>query len=104
MDINLRTYTTSEKSTVLEVAGEVELHNASKLRGELQQVSIPGALEFVAAELDPGPGSPLAGKTAKNGKSTAYVCVGPVCSAPIYDPQSLQETLRRVRSPAPAPT
>jgi uncharacterized protein YyaL (SSP411 family) len=69
------------------------------LRGELQQLSIPGALEFVARPGDPaGRGSLLSDKTAINGKSTAYVCVGPVCSAPIQDAKALQETLRRART------
>jgi len=77
--------------------------DGSQLRGELQQLSVPGALEFVTAGDDAGPGSVLAGKTAKNGKSTAYVCVGPVCSAPIHEAQSLQETLRRARSQPHAP-
>jgi len=72
--------------------------DGSKLRGELLQLAVPGALEFVTAALDASPGSALAGKTAKNGKSTAYVCVGPVCSAPIHEPEALQQTLRRART------
>lgn len=35
MELNLRTYNTPENSTVLEVQGEVELHNAPKLRAQL---------------------------------------------------------------------
>jgi putative ATPase len=35
MELNLRTYTTPDNATVLEVQGEVELHNASELRAQL---------------------------------------------------------------------
>ncbi|HVX37165.1 MAG TPA: thioredoxin domain-containing protein [Hyphomicrobium sp.] len=77
----------------------VSVTDGSTLRGELQQLSIPGALEFVARPGTPaGPGSLLSDKTAINGKSTAYVCIGPVCSAPIQNAKALQETLRRVRT------
>jgi uncharacterized protein YyaL (SSP411 family) len=73
------------------------------LRGQLLQLSVPGALEFVAdTGVGVSPLSPLAGKTAIDGKSTAYVCVGPVCSAPIHEPQSLDETLRQARTEARA--
>lgn len=77
----------------------VSITDVTALRDELQQLSIPGALEFVAGSGVPaGPGSLLNGKTAINGKSTAYVCTGPVCSAPIHDPEALQEALRRARA------
>jgi putative ATPase len=35
MELNLRTYNSPESSTILEVQGEVELHNAPKLRAQL---------------------------------------------------------------------
>ena len=40
---------------------------------------------------------PAAGKGLVDGKPAAYVCEGPVCSLPITDPQTLLETLARVR-------
>jgi uncharacterized protein YyaL (SSP411 family) len=81
----------------------VSVAKGPALRGELQQLSVPGALEFVTGTgVRVGPRSPLAGKTAVNGKSTAYVCVGPVCSAPIHEPQSLNATLRQARMAARA--
>ncbi len=43
------------------------------------------------------PGHPAAGKGLVGGKPAAYVCEGPVCSLPITDPESLLETLSRVR-------
>ncbi len=42
-------------------------------------------------------GHPASGKGLVDGKSAAYVCDGPVCSLPITDPDSLLETLGRVR-------
>jgi hypothetical protein len=77
----------------------VSVTNGTALRGELHQLSIPGALEFIAeATAGIGPRSPLAGKTPIEGKSTAYVCVGPVCDAPIQDAPSLKDRLREARS------
>ncbi|MGF1561183.1 MAG: thioredoxin domain-containing protein [Geminicoccaceae bacterium] len=38
-------------------------------------------------------GHPAAGKTGVDGKPTAYVCVGPVCRAPITDAATLAEAL-----------
>jgi uncharacterized protein YyaL (SSP411 family) len=77
----------------------VSLTGDSVLRGELLQHSVPGALEFVAQSgASEDRGALLKGKMAINGKSTAYVCVGPVCSAPIQDPEALREALRDARS------
>ncbi|CEJ83344.1 conserved hypothetical protein [Hyphomicrobium sp. GJ21] len=74
---------------------------ACDLRGELQRLSIPGALEFVGlTETQSGQSSLLGGKTMIDGKSTAYVCVGPVCSAPIQEPEKLRQALRGARTGA----
>jgi hypothetical protein len=55
-------------------------------------------LEFIAdANAGISRRSLLAGKPAIDGKSTAYVCIGPVCSAPILDPLLLQSELREAR-------
>jgi uncharacterized protein YyaL (SSP411 family) len=40
---------------------------------------------------------PASGKGLVDGKPAAYVCEGPVCSLPVTDPQTLLETLARVR-------
>jgi len=70
----------------------------SALRGELQRLSMPGALEFATGnEGLSGQSSLLAGKVMIDDKSTAYVCVGPVCGAPIQDPERLREALHRAR-------
>ncbi|MFQ5985285.1 MAG: thioredoxin domain-containing protein [Alphaproteobacteria bacterium] len=36
---------------------------------------------------------PAAGKTLRDGRATAYVCVGPTCSAPLTEPEALREAL-----------
>jgi uncharacterized protein YyaL (SSP411 family) len=74
-----------------------------ELRYKLTQLSMPGALEFVT-EKSTGVGSRslLAGKSAIEGKSTAYVCVGQVCSAPIHEAQTFQERLKQARIKGPA--
>ncbi|MBM3491040.1 MAG: thioredoxin domain-containing protein [Alphaproteobacteria bacterium] len=38
-------------------------------------------------------GHPAAGKTARPGQATAYVCVGPVCSLPVSQPAALTAAL-----------
>ena len=40
---------------------------------------------------------PAHGKGLVDGKPAAYICDGPICSLPISDPDSLLETLGRVR-------
>ena len=41
--------------------------------------------------------SPAHGKTAIDGKPTAYVCIGPQCSAPVTDPAALVEAVKAAR-------
>ena len=38
-------------------------------------------------------GHPAAGKGQHEGRATAYVCVGPVCSLPVTEPQALKSAL-----------
>jgi uncharacterized protein YyaL (SSP411 family) len=38
--------------------------------------------------------SPAHGKTAIDGKPTAYVCLGPQCSLPVTEPAQLVETIK----------
>jgi uncharacterized protein len=40
---------------------------------------------------------PASGKGHVDGKPAAYVCEGPVCSLPITEPETLLETLAKVR-------
>jgi uncharacterized protein YyaL (SSP411 family) len=41
--------------------------------------------------------SPAHGKKAIDGKPTAYVCIGPQCSAPVTEPPALVEAVRMGR-------
>jgi uncharacterized protein len=70
----------------------------SDLQNALRNVSLPGAATFVSEAGSFPDGSPLAGKSSRDGKSTAYVCVGPVCGAPINEASSLTKELLIARS------
>jgi len=81
--------------------------DAKAMRRALASVSLPGA---VVQEIHVGVGageslpstSPAHGKTAIDGKPTAYVCIGPQCSAPMTDPAALAETVKAARRTAVA--
>ena len=45
--------------------------------------------------------SPAAGKTVIDGKTTAYVCIGPQCSLPVTEPEKLVETIKTARHASP---
>ena len=76
--------------------------DAKELRSALSGVSLPGA---VVQEVRAGDSlvsalpasSPAHGKTAIDGKPTAYVCIGPQCSLPVTEPAALVETVRAAR-------
>ena len=44
-------------------------------------------------------GHPAFGKGQQEGQATAYVCVGPVCSLPVTEPDALRAALDNVRAP-----
>jgi len=73
--------------------------DARALRRALSEVSLPGAVvqEVKAGEALPA-SSPAHGKTAIDGKPTAYVCIGPQCSLPVTEPAQLVETIKAARS------
>jgi uncharacterized protein YyaL (SSP411 family) len=67
---------------------------ASPLAHALFGLSLPGAVQQVIGDANPPAASPaLAGKTAIAGKETAYVCIGPQCSAPITEAAALGEAM-----------
>jgi uncharacterized protein YyaL (SSP411 family) len=72
--------------------------DASELRAALRDVSLPNA---VVQEIRQGVALPASssafGKTAIDGKPTAYVCLGPQCSPPVTDPTKLVETIKAAR-------
>ena len=76
--------------------------DAKAMRRALAHVSLPGAVvQEVHASVGAGESlpetSPAHGKTAIDGKPTAYVCIGPQCSAPVTDPAALVEAVRAAR-------
>ncbi len=69
-----------------------------ELRRALADVSLPNAVvqEVRAGEFLPA-SSPAHGKTAIDGKPTAYICIGPQCSLPVTEPAALVETIKAHR-------
>ena len=68
------------------------------LRRALADVSLPGAVVQEVREGESLPASsPAHGKTALEGKPTAYVCIGPQCSLPVTEPAELVETVKAAR-------
>ncbi|MEX2167107.1 MAG: thioredoxin domain-containing protein [Methyloceanibacter sp.] len=83
--------------------------DALGLRRALSAVSLPGAMVQEVRLGTGGEGredgaddlprtSPAYGKTAIDGKPTAYVCIGPQCSRPVTDAAALVETVKTARS------
>jgi uncharacterized protein YyaL (SSP411 family) len=76
--------------------------DARALRRALSGVSLPGAVVQEVREGDSlvsalPASSPAHGKTAIDGKATAYVCIGPQCSLPVTEPAALVETIKAAR-------
>ena len=71
---------------------------ADDLGSALRTTSVPGGIAFVSEAGAFPAGSALAGKTGVDGKSTAYVCVGPVCGAPLQDAAEFKKELLIARS------
>lgn len=78
------------------VIGESNQPGTWNLVEAIRRHPIPDRL-FIRCEegSDLPPGHPAAGKTRIDGRPTAYVCVGPVCSPPITHPIGLAEVLNR---------
>jgi uncharacterized protein YyaL (SSP411 family) len=73
-----------------------------ELRRALRDVSLPNAVvqEVRAGESGANAlpaSSPAHGKTALDGKPTAFVCIGPQCSLPVTDAAALVETVKAAR-------
>ena len=61
-------------------------------------VSLPNRIVLAVPQGSSLPAdNPAFGKALVDGKPAAYICEGPVCSLPVTDPNTLLETLARVR-------
>jgi uncharacterized protein YyaL (SSP411 family) len=80
--------------------------DALSLRRALSTVSLPNAVvQEIREDATPSAvpeSSPAYGKHAIDGKPTAYVCIGPQCSAPATDAAALIETVRAARRIVPS--
>ena len=79
-----------------------EGESTQALRRALAELSLPGAVVQEVREGERGASalpesSPAHGKTALDGKPTAYVCIGPQCSLPVTEPAALVETVKAAR-------
>jgi uncharacterized protein YyaL (SSP411 family) len=72
--------------------------DAASLRSGLRDVSLPNAVVLEVGQGEALPASSMVyGKTAIDGKPTAYVCLGPQCSLPVTEPAKLVETIKAAR-------
>jgi uncharacterized protein YyaL (SSP411 family) len=78
--------------------------DAREMRRSLAEISLPGAVVQMIAEQGASDerialpaASPAHGKHAIDGKVTAYVCIGPQCSAPVTEPADLISAVRAAR-------
>ncbi|MCE8000766.1 MAG: thioredoxin domain-containing protein [Rhodobiaceae bacterium] len=89
---------TAVNLTQIVIIGEKADAGKEALKETVLALSLPTRLLLV---LEPGTdlpdGHPATGKTMLDGKATAYVCTGPVCSAPVTDPADLRAALEASR-------
>jgi uncharacterized protein YyaL (SSP411 family) len=80
------------------VVGENTSAAFQLLRRAIYEVSLPNRMVLtVSPRGSLPPGHPAFGKGLVGGLPAAYVCEGPVCSLPFTEPETLLETLGRVR-------
>ena len=77
------------------IVGDRSAPETAALREAVRTASLPNRVLTLLdpAQALPG-GHPAAGKGQQDGKATAYLCAGMVCSAPITDPAALREELQ----------
>ena len=72
-------------------------HDSPDMASLTRAAAGPGLPNRILTRLAPDrelpDGHPAAGKTMVDGRATAYICTGPVCSAPITDPEQVREKL-----------
>jgi uncharacterized protein len=86
------------KPVQIVLAGQSGTPTFEALRRAVYEVSLPNRVVFYLSQEGSLPSShPAFGKGPVDGKPAAYVCEGAVCSLPVTDPQTLLESLARVR-------
>ncbi len=86
-----------QQVVVIEPQAADAVPGSSPLARAMLDLSLPGAVEQIA---EPGrtlANPALTGKSAIDGKATAYACLGPQCSLPVTDPEALLDLLRKQR-------
>jgi uncharacterized protein YyaL (SSP411 family) len=85
-------------ATQVAVIGRRGEADAEALIDAAYSASLP---DRVLQAVEPGAGlpptHPAAGKAQTDGRPTAYVCLGPVCSLPLHTPQALRAALPTVK-------
>lgn len=78
------------------IIGEAEAQDTAALKRVIYRVSRPGRVVSAIAPGTTLPSThPAFGKIALDGRATAYVCRGMVCSLPIVEPDALAAALRK---------
>jgi uncharacterized protein YyaL (SSP411 family) len=87
-----------EKPLQIVLSGARDDAALRSLHRAIYEISLPNRVVFLLSPDAALPfDHPASGKDLVDGKPAAYVCDGPVCSLPITDPETLLETLDRVR-------
>jgi uncharacterized protein YyaL (SSP411 family) len=68
------------------------------MRDALTHISLPGTVvQWLSPRAVPAETSPAFGKRAIEGRTTAYLCLGPQCSPPVTEPEEMLALLRSSR-------
>jgi uncharacterized protein len=86
-----------ERALQIVIVGPIDDPQTAALRRAAKgSASLPNLLlQQVVPGTELPEGHPAKGKGLRDGKPTAYVCEGPVCSAPLDDAKALAEDLAR---------
>jgi uncharacterized protein YyaL (SSP411 family) len=85
-----------QRALQIVIRGERDSADTDALLRVVYGASLPTKILMVAEPDAPlPPGHPAAGKGQVEGRATAYVCAGPVCSLPLVDPTALATDLAR---------
>jgi uncharacterized protein len=87
----------AEKPVQIVLVGKEEDAALSELRRAVYRVSLPNrVVQLLAPGGNLPDGHPAQGKTAVDGRATAYVCEGPVCSLPLANAATLLDKLSAI--------